>query len=103
MIADKLTKLFVGSGGRGRSVDLGDGWRIGMFEGERGDAEHPFVLTLTTPKGKTARWALRRQDVCTKGRSPWQRDNAWRLTSGTVLVVSAAIETLMQDPRAREP
>lgn len=79
---DALAKLKVSPGGHGGSERLASDVTVSMFEAERG-SEHPYVLVLRYG-GRQQTVALRTEDVVTKGRSQWRRDNVWRLRPETI-------------------
>lgn len=87
-----LEKLHVKSGGRGTCQIVSHDLELCMFEGDEGtyDLRARF-------RGKPLVVALPKDRVHTKGRSPWRRDNTWRLTPDAVAFYTANIrDTLKQ-------
>lgn len=82
-VEEVLTSLLVGSGGKLSRKEIVPGWSVLFSEYRNGGDEFPYSLTLSyRSKSKTV--GLRPDDVFTKGKSPWRRDNAWRLKPETV-------------------
>lgn len=77
------------------------GWTISFSEHRDGGDEFPYGLTLSyRSTSKTV--GLRRDDVFTKGKSPWRRDNTWRLKPETVSRLAPGIAQAIAANMARE-
>jgi hypothetical protein len=84
-IAEILSKLKVGKGGKGQSVRLCGDYRIGFFEHR--SEEQPYQVILY--KGaQERRIGLRHDDVFSKSRTRWRRDGVWRMKPETVQAVA---------------
>lgn len=99
-VREALEKLIVKSGGEGTCKDLGNGWTICLFEAER-DTDAAYLLRLRYGN-KQQTVGLTRDQVFTKGKSTWIRDNVWRLRPETISLFEKQIEKTIADAKARK-
>ena len=77
-----LEKLKVDPGGKGSVEVVCEGLMVSLSEAPR-DSDVPYqILVLFGPRRTSI--GLTNDDVFTKGKSKWRRDNRWRLRPETV-------------------
>lgn len=88
-----LTRLKIASGGRGSTEILTHGWSVSLHEQSQKEPDDAFaLLTLRHPNGRSRTIGLAREDLTTKGKSPWRRNNLYRLTPAAVIAWAAEID-----------
>lgn len=98
-IRDALEKLVVKSGGIGTCKNIDADWMLCLFEAPR-DSEFVYVLSLRYRDKKQA-IGLTSEQVYTKGKSAWRRDNTWRLRPEIIDLFEKQIEKTIMDARTR--
>lgn len=99
-IAAVLSKLVVGKGGTGTSKQLAKGVMVSFDETLDRDVRSTYPYTLTLRVGtKNQKVALTRDQVFTKSKGMWARDQVWRLKPEKVKEFTEQIARILADPR----
>lgn len=96
---EALEKLKINPGGKGSVEAVCEGLMVSLTEAPR-DADTPYQISvLFGPRRKAI--GLSADEVITKGKSPWRRDNRWRLRQETIDRFEPQIADLVAEIKTR--